>query len=286
MRWGFGLSDFGLTPDGIASTKLLDWIECSLQLDLIQAPVLDAIEECGMEARRYGPVLATVVRAMPEEGRFNRVLGAAEPGAVEEGHLEEALEWIESTGVEARVPLTPGRSESAAAEALLERRGYARAGHRVRFVRPPGPPDFPEPLGIAVVEVEEFVEGFSDTQGTALGIGPIAQTFLDRLPGRPLWRAYVAYDKDGGLIASALTFRHRGLDTLAFAGTREEYRGQGAHLALVRRGVADATGPHCDALCAEVELSAEEAHEDPHPAIRNLVRAGFKQAAARPVWTP
>lgn len=284
MRWGVGLPDFGPIRDGVGSPELLDRIEWSLHLEHARAPVLDAVEECGVEARRYGPVLAAVVSAMPEESRFNRVLGAATDGAVAEGHLEEALEWVEALELDARVPVTPGRAESAAAEALLERRGYRRDGHRVRFARPAGAPDFPEPPGIAVVEVDEFVEGFAEIPGRALGLDLVAQSFLDTLPQRGNWRTYLAYDKDGRLIASAATFRHLDVAMLAFSGTHEEHRGQGAHLALLRRRIADVGGPILQTLCAEVELSPEEARGDPHPAIRNLVRAGFKQVAVRPVW--
>jgi len=282
---GYDVGD-AVTIAAEVSAEALDRIERSRHLELSRAPVLDAVEECGIEARRFGPVLATVVTAMPEEPNFNRVLGAAAPGAVTEGHLEEALEWSESVGVEALVPVTPERPETAAAEALLERRGYGRRAHRVRFVRPAGPPDFPEPPGIAVVEIEEPVEGFAEIVGDALGIDLLAQSFLDTLPQREAWRAYLAYDREGWLIAGALTFRHLDVETLAFAGTHEEHRGQGAHLALLRRRIADADGPLCQTLCAEVELSAEQARGDPHPAIRNLVRAGFKQTAVRPVWGP
>jgi hypothetical protein len=274
-----------LPGGGVASPGLLDRVEWSFYLDLARAPVLDAVEECGIESRRYGPVLAAIVAALPQEAQFNRVLGATAPEAASDGHLEEALDWVEEVGVEARVPVTSGRADTAATEALLERRGYSRGESRVRFVRPSGPPDFPEPPGIAVVEVEECVEGFAEIPGEALGLTPIAHSFLDCLPGREGWRGYLAYDRDGKLIASASMFRQLEVATLAFAGTHEEFRGHGAHLALLRRRIADAaTSPRCHALCAEVELSPDEAHDDPHPAIRNLVRAGFKQMAVRPVW--
>ena len=279
------LPGLDLPVGGVASPGLLDRVERSFYLELARAPVLDAVEECRIEARRYGPVLAAVVGAMPEEGNFNRVLGAGAPEAASGGHLEQALDWVESVGVDARVPITEGRSEAAASAALLERRGYSPGESRVRFVRPTAPPDFPEPPGIAVVEIEECVEGFADIPGEALGLDLVAHSFLDGLPEREAWRCYIAYDPDGNLIASASMFRHLEVATLAFAGTHEEFRGQGAHLALLRRRIADAAAPpHCRTLCAEVELRPEEAHDDPHPAIRNLVRAGFKQMAVRAVW--
>ena len=284
MSRGADLRGLGPARGDVGSPGLLDRVERSFYLELARSPVLDMVEECGVETRRYGPVLAVAVAGLPEEGRFNRVLCAAAPRAVSAAYLEEALEWMESLGVRARVPLTPGRSETADAEAVLERRGYRPQERRVRFLRPGGPPDFPEPPGIAVVEVEECVEGFSDIPGEALGLDLLAHSFLDCLPERSAWQSYLAYDCHGGLIATASMFCHMDVAMLGFAGTHEDFRGQGAHLALLRRRIADAQGPFCHALCAEVELSPAEAHDEPHPAIRNLVRTGFKQAAVREVW--
>jgi hypothetical protein len=282
--WGADLLGLGLARDSVASPALLDRIEWSFYLELARAPVLDAVEECRIEARRYGPVLAAVVGALPEEAHFNRVLGATAPQAATGGHLDEALDWVEALGVEARVPVTPEQPETVASEALLERRGYRPSERRVRFVRPAGPPDFPAPPGIAVAEIEEGAEGFSGIPGVALDLDLIAHSFLDCLPAREAWRGYTAYDPGGNLIASASMFVHLEVAMLGFAGTREECRGQGAHLALLRRRIADSATPRCHTLCAEVELSPEEGRDDPHPALRNLVRAGFKQMAVRNVW--
>ncbi len=287
MRWGLDLLNFELLDEGMASPTLLDRVEWSFYLDLARAPVLDAVEECGIETRRYGPVLAAVVAALPEEGHFNRVLGAAAPGAATGGHLEEALDWTESLGQDVGVPVTPGLAESAATEALLERRGYRRRERRARFLRPAAPPDFEQPPGISVVEAsEEQLGDFSGIPGAALGLDPMTYSFLDLLPSRECWSGYLAYDADGELLAGASMFRHLEVAILGFAATREDFRGRGAHLALLHRRIGDSATPFCHTLCAEVELSAGEGRDDSHPAARNLLRAGFHHAATRSVWRP
>lgn len=269
--------------DGVAAPVLLDKVERSFWLEVSRAPVLDAIEEERVELRRYGPVLALTVAALPQTPLLNPVLGAAEPDAAEDGHLEEALDWVESVGIECRVPVTPGRGGTGAAEDLLNRRGYHRGDHRVRFVREATPPDFPDLPGIEVIEVSRFTEGFSDFPGRALDLDLMAYGFFDCLPERDHWRCYVALDEGGSPIACASMLLHWQVALLDFAATTADARGKGAHLALLRRRIADAHAANCHTLCAETEEPPGDPN-GPSPAARNLVRAGFRQMAVRPVW--
>jgi hypothetical protein len=278
------LRGLGLMRGNLAAPLLLDRIERSFWLDLLRSPVLDAIEEERVEVRRYGPVLATAVPRLPNSPLFNNVLGAMEPGAVEEGHLEEALEWIEPFGVDFRVPITPEREGSGAAEDLLNRRGYSRDRSLVRFLRRPTPPEFAQPPGIEVVEVKEFTEGFSEYPGQALDLDFMATSLFDCLPGRDNWRCYVAVGEERPM-ASASMMVHWEVAMLGLAGSMEEYRGMGAHLALLRQRIVDAGTIHCHTMCAETEETPGDP-DGPSPAARNLVRAGFKQVSVRPVWGP
>jgi DNA-binding MarR family transcriptional regulator len=200
--------------------RLLDRLERSFWLDFSRSPVLDAIEEDGAEARRYGPVLATMVAELPDAAMLNIVTGATEPGGVVDGYLAQALEWIESLGVDCRIPITPGSVESDAAEELLNQFGYRHAGSLVRFVRKPygrvaAAPDFPEPPGIEVVEVDEFTEGFGRFPGEGFGLDLSTHCFFDGLPGRDSWRSYVALDEREWLIASASMMLHFEIAQLA-----------------------------------------------------------------------
>ncbi len=269
----------------VAGPVLLDALERRFWLDLWRAPVLDAVEEQRIETRWYGPVQLTVVGGLSREPLLNVVLGAAEPGAVEEGHLEEALDWAESLGLDFRVPVTLGRSESAAAEDLLNQRGYVRADGLLRFARPGSPSDRPEQPEIEVIEVEEFTEGFSDYTGEGFDLDLMAWSFFDCLPGRDHWRCYVALDRDGCPAAGALMTFHLGVAQLAFAATSESARGQGCHLALLQRRIRDAVDAGCHILFAEIEEPLDQL-DRPSTAARNLVRAGFERVEVRPVWRP
>jgi GNAT superfamily N-acetyltransferase len=285
VAWEADFGGFDRGRGEVAGPVLLDALERRLWLDLWRAPVLDAVEEQRIEARWYGPVQATVVAGMPHEPLLNLMLGAAEPGAVEGGYLAQALDWAEALGLEFRVPVTLGRSESAAAEDLLNQRGYVRAGGLLRFAHPGASSNLPEPPGIKVIEVEEFTEGFSDYPGEGFNLDLTAWSFFDCLPGRGCWRCYVALDRRGHPVAAASMMLHVGVAQLAFAATSEPARGQGFHLALLRRRVRDAIDAGCRTLFAEVEEPLDRL-DRPSAAARNLVRAGFERLEVRPVWSP
>lgn len=265
---------------------LFDRLERSFWLDLWRAPVLDAVEEQGIEARRFGPVQATMVAELQQTPLLNLVLGAGEPGAVDEGHLMSALEWAESLDVDFRIPITQGQPEAAAAEDMLNQRGYRRRGCLARFVRKTKPLELPAPPGIEVIEVDEPLEGFSDYLGRGLALSLSADSFFDCLPGREMWRCYVALDERDHPIGAATMVRNDlKVAQLGFAATVEAARGKGAHLAMLRRCILDAQAVGCGAVVAETEESLDET-DDLSAAARNLVRAGFAQVAVRPVWHP
>lgn len=280
-----GFSDSDRRRCQIVDVATLDGLERRFWLDLWRAPVLDAVDEQGIEARRYGSVQATLTAGLPRTPMFNLVLGACEPGAVELGHLEEALAWAESLEVDFRVPIAAGRAESAAAEDLLNQRGYRRHEGLARFARLAAPPALPEPAGIEVIELEGFTEGFSDFPGEGFDLDLTAWSFFDCLPQRDHWRCYVALDRRGYPVAGGLMMMHYGVAQLAFAGTGDAARGQGCHLALLRRRIHDAYEAGCRAVFTEIEEPLDRI-DPPGVAARNLARAGFERLEVRPVWRP
>jgi hypothetical protein len=269
---------------GPSDPRRLEMLDRHLWLELWRAPVIEAVEEMGIETRLYGPVIALAVADMPASPLLNLVLGGGERGTVSEGHLSRALEWMDSLGVEYRVAVQPKAPQGEAAEELLDDRGHARRGSLARFARPSGPPGFDLPPEIEVVEVTEFTEGFGEFTGDGFGLDLRGQGFFDNLPGRPSWRSYVALDERERPIASATMMGHFEVTQLGFAATREEDRGKGAHTALLHRRIADiAVAGHARTIFAETEEPLD--HDDgPSTGARNLVRAGFGQVSVRSVW--
>ncbi len=255
-------------------------------LELWRAPVVEAIEDDGLETRMYGRVQVNVIAALPRTPLFNVVLGAADPGAVEHGHLAEAREWLESLAIDFRVPVRPGFEETGAAEDLLNQRGYRRTANLARFVRDASPLGFPEPPGIEVDEWDgEDMEGFGEYFEEPYGIEWPATAFFDCLLGKRPWRCYVAIDENDNGVGAATMMGHYEISQLGFAATEKSVRGRDVHLALIRRRILDATGAGCRMLFADTEESVD------HPGgmstgARNLLRAGFKHVSSRAVWGP
>jgi hypothetical protein len=284
VAWGDDFLDLGRFLGGPADPRLLETLDRHLWLELWRTPVVEAVEELGIEARLYGPVIALAVADLPRTPLLNLVLGGGEQGAVSKGHLTEALEWMDSLGVEYRVPVQGKAPEGEAAAELLEDRGHSRLGSLARFARRSGPPGFEPPPEIEVVEVTEFTEGFGGFTGGGFGLQLMGQGFFDNLPGRPGWRSYVAIDEHERPIASATMLDHYEVAQLAFAATREGDRGKGAHTALLHRRIADvAVAGHARAIFADTEEPLE-GDDGPSPGARALVRAGFGQVSVRSVW--
>jgi hypothetical protein len=261
-------------------------LERELWHDLWCVPVLDAVEGDGIETRSYGPVRAFTVAAAPRAALLNLLLGAADPGAVAEGHLDAALEWTESLGVECRIPIPPDTGESAAAEDRLNHRGYRRAATDAMLVRDDSPLELPPPPGIEVDEHTEEGEGFSTHVSRGYGMEWTGHGFFIALPARHRWRTYVAVDAEREIgIGAAATMRHHQVAQLGFASTVEDERGRGVHAALIRRRLEDALAAGARRVFAIVEEPLELPEAD-SPAARNLLRAGFAPAATRTVWKP
>jgi hypothetical protein len=287
MDWRDVDPELGLLFDDIAGTGAYYALERQLWLELWRVPVLEAVEEDGVEVRHYGPVLAFAFRRQPRVALFNVLLGADRHDAVARGHLAEALEWTESIGLDLRIPVrSEGEFDEASdAEDFLNRRGYRRTGVLATFARGAGKAGFEAPPGIEVEELagEEMAETFTNILESAYGL-KWAGGFIVGLPGRRDWRTYVAGDESGPLAAAA-TMMHYEKPQLAFAGTVEQCRGRGAHLALLHRRIEDARAAGASQIFAVTE-ETPECPEALSPGARNLVRAGFGLLDVRTVWQP
>lgn len=261
----------------------LDRTERLFWREIWESAAPDAIEERGIELETFGPIQASIVADLPGVQMMNLVLGADEPNAVEEGHLEEAIEWVESFGVDYYVPLTPGALGTPSAEDWLNRRGFEQASRWIKFVRGASPPELPEPPGVEVFELEKGEgEGLATIAAEGFGLPSWAGTFFFDLPGREGWRCYVAVVDGIGQACGAMLV-HEGLAGFGVAATMESARGRGCQTALLHRRILDAVASGCHTLIVE---AGERTPDPPATSYRNIVQAGFRAAYLRPNWQP
>lgn len=286
--------ELGLLFDDMAGNGKLYALERLLWIELWRVPVLEAVDESGIEARHYGPIRVFASRSEPRAAMFNVLLGADRPGAVTDGHLAGALEWTESLGLDCRVPVRGGAKfgEPGEAEDHLNRRGYRRTGTLATFVRGLAP----SPFRPSAIEVERLVdeaeaESFNYFLEAGYDVEHAVSSFFMGLLRRQEWRCYMASDETGPL-ASAATMMHCEVPQLVFAATAENARCRGGHAALLHRAIEDIRASGDGRALSRPEgifAITDEALDCPNrfsPGARNLVRAGFRLADIRTVWQP
>jgi GNAT superfamily N-acetyltransferase len=262
-------------PRALDETERRFWRECW------ESVPADVANEHGIELRNFGPIQASVVANLPEVRMLNLVLGAAEPGAVEEGHLADALDWIESVGVDSYVPVKPRTAEASAAEHHLKDRGYELGYAWMKFVRDPSPSALSEPEGVEVVELGAGEgEPLGRIGAEGFNLPPWAAALFRDLPSREGWRCYAA-EIDGEPQACAAMLIHDGVAEFGIAATLETARGRGCQTALLHRRIEDARAAGCRTLFVE---TGERTTDRPSASYRNILRAGFKEAYVRPNW--
>lgn len=245
----------------------------------------DAVVECGIAERCFGPVQVTVIEALPGFPALNLVLGAAEPGAVEEGHLAAAIEWADGFGVDYRVPVARCRSGMAAAEDWLNRHGFEQGHGLVKYVRDASLPSFP---GVPDVRVWEIGRENEDAAGEtmvfeaaeALGLPAAASSLLFALPFLDHWRTYTA-ELEGEIVSFGSMLIHNGVAAIGLDATFEDARGRGCNQALLRQRLLDAGEAGCGAVVAEMP---ERQDAGIRATVRNLLRAGFVPAYRSMNW--
>lgn len=272
----------GLTPNGVAyDSRLLDPVERRFWRESWQSVPGEIAAAHGVELREFGPIQTTLVRALPEVGMVNLILGATEPGAVEDGHLAKAVGWAEAEGVAAYVPVAPGAAGTEAAESWLVANGFERGYAWMKFVRDAHPPRFRVPGGVEVVELGAPEEApFGMIAATGFGLPAWAAALFAELPGRQGWRCYVAR-LDGEPQACAAMLVDGGVAEFGIAATLEPARGRGCQLALLHRRIEDAAAAGCETLFVE---TGERVADQPSGSYRNILRAGFEEAYLRPNW--
>jgi GNAT superfamily N-acetyltransferase len=265
------------------SPAALEGASKRLRHDMWRTVTSDAIEECGIEERCFGPVQATVFEAMPGFLWLNQVLGAAEPAAVAEGHLEEAIDWMDSFDVDYQVPVARGRPEMAAAEGVLNRRGFEQGRGHVKYVRLGSLPDLPPTTrDITVWEIgENEADGETmDSVAPLLGLPFPASALLFGLPCEDHWRSYTA-EVEGQIVSFGSMLIDGGVGLLGLDGTVPEFRGRGCNQALLRQRLLAAFEAGCETVAVELRESDEEGVA---AAARNLYRAGFVPAYRTLSW--
>lgn len=240
----------------------------------------ETIFECGIRARDFGPVQATLFEELAHSPRLNTIEGAAEPGAIEHGHLNDAIEWMRSKEVDYRIVVAEDHPETERVAEWLSRRGFVPGLARTKYVREATPPHLPILPGVEVLELTELPdgEGISHMLPTGLELPGLSGTLFFALPCMEDWHCYVALLDDDPVACAAMLVDGE-IAGLGIETTLERARRNGCHQALLTRRLLDAIVVGCELVVTE--LTEREAST---PAQRNLLCAGFEPVQGSRYW--
>jgi GNAT superfamily N-acetyltransferase len=230
----------------------------------------------GARAEDLGGALCLRLDAAPTSALLNRVLGLglSEPATV---HALDRLTDLFGGGIGWGVALAP-QAEPRELPSWLERRGFTAGYAWAKFQRcVADPPEVHTELRIDRVGAESaddfaatFVRGYS-TPG-------FFRDWLTRIPQRPGWHCFLAYDGDEPAGTGAL-FLTGEVGWLGIAATLPEHRRKGAQGAILKARIDAAAAAGCRVVVTETGQLLEGR---PAGSYRNIVRAGFEEAYVRP----
>jgi hypothetical protein len=238
----------------------------------------------GLGLVAVGDGVASIAPALPASAvTENRVLGLGSAAPVQPADVVRAVALYREAGV-ARffLHLAPD-ARTAEVTAALQTAGLEPARRWRKFARRLDTPLPALPQGPTVREIGAArAERFAAIVCAGFDLGDVAIPWFARLPGRAGWRAFMAFDGETPLGVGAL-FVRGDVAWTDFGATDPAQRGRGAQYAnLVHRlHVARSLGCTRAYTC-----TGEAVPGDPQHSYRNILRAGFAEAALRENWAP
>ena len=214
---------------------------------------------------------------------LNRVVGLGSESPLTEALLDEVIGEYRDAGV-TRVAFQ--LSELAirdGVDQLLRARGMVATTRHAKLWRRPGTP-VAAATDLRVIEIDSAsADVYGKTVAHAYGDPPILAAGHSATVGRAAWRHFLAFD-GGQAVAGAALFRSRTSAWCGFAATLPEYRGRGAHSALLALRLNAAAQDGCTLVTCE---TLEDTAARPNSSFRNMRRAGFEVAYFRPnyIWS-
>jgi GNAT superfamily N-acetyltransferase len=224
-----------------------------------------------------GGAVCIALPQAPRSAMFNRVLGLGLEQPATRAQFDGIRDLFADLGVEWCVALAP-EAEPPELSSWLETQGFAPGYAWAKFRRGPTEPiERGTELQIAEAGTDE-AEAFGDVFVRAYRTPDLFREWLARLPGRPGWRCFVAFDRQMPVATGAL-FAKDGVGWLGIAGTLPEHRRRGAQGAILAARIRAAAEEGCEVVVTE---TGQKLEGRPSSSYRNIERAGFEFAYVRP----
>lgn len=237
---------------------------------------LYAIAPAGLGARTAELAGALCIRleADPRSAMFNRVLGLGLRRPATEDDLDRIASFF-GDGIAWAIALAP-QARPADLASRLERRGYRSGYGWTKFARAAGE----APAARTELRVERVEDGMAFAEAFVRGYGTpeFFRDWVARLPRRPGWHCFVAFDGADPAGAGALYVTDT-VGWLGIAASVPEHRRKGAQNAILAARVDAAAKAGCEVIATE---TGEPRGAEPGGSWRNIARAGFEPQYVRP----
>jgi GNAT superfamily N-acetyltransferase len=208
---------------------------------------------------------------------FNRAAGLGLDAPATEQGVGEIVGFL--AGTRAYVSIAP---DARPPELLgwLEACGLVPGYAWTKLMRPVAEP--PRTETALSVERVETGDAFGEAAARGFEVPDLFRDWLARLPGRPGWHCFVAFDGNQPAGAGALYVTGT-TGWLGIGATVPEHRGKGAQSAIIAKRIEAAAALGCEVVVSE---TGEPIDGRPGPSYRNLLRAGLEPVYVRPNYEP
>ena len=200
----------------------------------------------GAGSAELGGALCLRLEADPRSAMFNRVLGLGLQTPAAQGALDRIASFF-GDGLAWAVALAP-QAEPAELPAWLEHRGYTSGYGWTKFIRAAGAAQ----EAATDLRVERVEDGDAFAEAFVRGYGPpeFFRDWVARLPGRPGWHCFVAFEgaEPAGVGALYVTGP---VGWLGIAATVPEHRRKGAQSAILAARLDAAVEAGCEVVASD-----------------------------------
>jgi GNAT superfamily N-acetyltransferase len=240
--------------------------------DLFSALPRERAAALGIDAVDVAGGVCAVIRSVPSR-MLNHVTALGLNGAVTDADLDAVAAAYGDT--EHAVSISPDAPADLADH--LAARGYTDGYAWMKFRRGVDPLEAPTDLEIRECGSDEG-EDVADVVAAAFGLPAAVREQVATLPGREGWRIFGAF-AGAKLVGAGAVFIHGACGWCGLAGTLEAARGRGAQSAILAVRIDAAREAGCTEMTVETGVRVPGR---PDKSYRNILRAGFEEAFARP----
>lgn len=258
--------------------RLVESNEARAYERFMRAAPADVCARLGVRAVPIGSAIAVVAESVTSSVNMNRVigLGVAEPAT--EAMLEEIAALYERCGVSFGIEVGPFAMPPELPSWLAKRRIRRAFPTAIHYRAAEAVPTPAAPSVVRARPADATV--VADICASVFRMPEAAHALIAGTATAPGWRQWLVYDGDRP-VAAALSFVSDGTAWLGWDATLPEFRGRGAHAALIAHRLNDAAGAGARWLTTETATGTPDRRD---ASYRNYERLGFRVAYERSTY--